>query len=270
MRSQPPCFLQTRSLLTSAALFLAAAGSAVSGNAAQELTASAAPGVPPVFTIQPAGQVIFGTAPVSAFVVDASGDPAPTYQWLFNGIPIAGARDSSFTPDATVDNAGVYSVVAANTAGSVTSSVVTLSFWRIDPGEGDAMNLTIHGAIGFPYRVDYRDSFFGAWTTLAPLILNTNPKTVVDPAGRLQAVRFYRVAQVPIPRFPAAPRRTESGTELRLECELNRRIEIHASTDLITWTRLVTLTNTTGIVTYEDPAIPAEGGRFYKAIQLSP
>jgi hypothetical protein len=62
------------------------------------------------------------------FSVAASGTPAPSYQWYFNGNPFSGATTStlSFT-NARVSDAGDYTVVITNALGSVTSAKATLT-----------------------------------------------------------------------------------------------------------------------------------------------
>ncbi len=56
--------------------------------------------------------------------VGAVGKPAPTYQWYLNGTALAGATSASYPiASASAAAAGIYTVVASNTAGdSVTSS----------------------------------------------------------------------------------------------------------------------------------------------------
>ena len=58
----------------------------------------------------------------------STGTPAPAYQWRFNGTNIAGATDTGYTlTNAQPANAGSYSVVASNVAGSATSSNAVLT-----------------------------------------------------------------------------------------------------------------------------------------------
>ena len=84
--------------------------------------------VSPVITAQPAGE----TLPVGAnasFSVTAYGTPTPTYQWLFNGSNvIAGATSSKLTiNNVQLTNAGSYSVLITNSAGSTNSAAATLT-----------------------------------------------------------------------------------------------------------------------------------------------
>jgi len=63
------------------------------------------------------------------FGVQATGVPAPSYQWLQNGTPVAGATNASFSVASAVRaNGGNYVVVVSNSGGSVTSTVATLTY----------------------------------------------------------------------------------------------------------------------------------------------
>jgi hypothetical protein len=81
----------------------------------------------PSITSQPASQTV--TAGSSAtFTVTASGTAPLSYQWRFNGSNISGATSASYTvSNAQSANAGNYSVVVSNSAGSVTSNNATLT-----------------------------------------------------------------------------------------------------------------------------------------------
>ena len=81
----------------------------------------------PVITTQPSSVAVLGGGSAT-FTASASGTPAPTYQWQKNGVAIAGATSSSYAiATATTADAGSYTVVATNSAGSVTSSIALLS-----------------------------------------------------------------------------------------------------------------------------------------------
>ncbi|HSU52802.1 MAG TPA: immunoglobulin domain-containing protein, partial [Candidatus Dormibacteraeota bacterium] len=85
--------------------------------------------VPPAFTLLPSSLTnVSGTD--ASFSATASGTPSPGYQWQFNGTALPGATGSSLTvSNVQPGNRGNYSVVASNTAGSLTSSVAVLTVW---------------------------------------------------------------------------------------------------------------------------------------------
>ena len=98
------------------------AGSVTSNNAA--LTVNTAPTI----TTQPTNQTRFVGQAVT-FSVVASGVNL-TYQWRFNDVNIVGATNASYTiNNVQEDNAGNYSVVVSNPAGSVTSEARVLTVY---------------------------------------------------------------------------------------------------------------------------------------------
>jgi hypothetical protein len=81
----------------------------------------------PVISLQPLTRTVGRGQPATLSVV-ANGVPAPTYQWRFNGQNISGATSASHTmPQVQPADAGNYTVVVANSAGSVTSAVARLT-----------------------------------------------------------------------------------------------------------------------------------------------
>src|SRR5206468_1875622 len=78
--------------------------------------------VPPAITAQPASRAnIAGTD--ATFSVIATGAPAPSYQWQFNGANLAGATSTSLTiSNVQSANGGNYAVVITNSADSITSA----------------------------------------------------------------------------------------------------------------------------------------------------
>ena len=88
----------------------------------------------PTVITPPASQTVLVGDQVS-FTVDASGTPPFSYQWRFNGAPIPAATNISFTIIAARTNdAGLYSVVVTNLAGSATSANATLTVLTPFPG----------------------------------------------------------------------------------------------------------------------------------------
>lgn len=81
----------------------------------------------PAITSQPTSLTVLQNASAT-FSVAATGTPAPTYQWRFNGSPISGATSASYSiASAQAANAGNYTCVVTNAAGSVTSGTATLT-----------------------------------------------------------------------------------------------------------------------------------------------
>ncbi|HEY9171868.1 MAG TPA: immunoglobulin domain-containing protein [Verrucomicrobiae bacterium] len=89
------------------------------------------PATPPVaapaITLQPQDQTVT-VGQSASFSVTATGTEPLAYQWRRNGAVLPGATASSFTkPDVQLSDAGSYSVVVSNAAGSVTSSNALLT-----------------------------------------------------------------------------------------------------------------------------------------------
>ncbi|MFZ9747927.1 MAG: immunoglobulin domain-containing protein [Opitutaceae bacterium] len=109
-----------------------------------ELSAQGGPTVAvlPVITVPPVDQA----APLDAevrFIVAATGNPAPTFQWRREGRPIPGATGAVLTLTVSADTVGRYSVAVQNSVGSVLSAPVLLSV-----GTGSTAGLIVGGGGG--------------------------------------------------------------------------------------------------------------------------
>lgn len=92
------------------------AGSVTSNNAALTVTAL------PSISAASSNQTVSAGESINLSVT-ASGTPAPSYQWQKNGVNLAGATQSTFVVSAaSPSDAGTYTVVVSNSAGSVTSA----------------------------------------------------------------------------------------------------------------------------------------------------
>jgi hypothetical protein len=82
---------------------------------------------PPIITEQPADQsVVQGGNAI--FSVVATGVPAPTYQWLFQGVDVASATNSTLVLTNIASNqGGAYEVIVSNPGGSTNSQPATLT-----------------------------------------------------------------------------------------------------------------------------------------------
>lgn len=86
----------------------------------------------PILT-QPQSQD-FGTSYPVTFTVTTHSSLPQTYQWLKDGVPIAGATlDSYDIPSLTLEDAGVYTVAITNVQGSTLSEGARLTVWPFDP-----------------------------------------------------------------------------------------------------------------------------------------
>ena len=74
----------------------------------------------------------------ATFSVDASGVPAPTYQWIIDGQPIQGqTSDTLKLQDVQVEHSGRYAVEVTNTAGEVTSAAAMLTVNAVQVATAD-------------------------------------------------------------------------------------------------------------------------------------
>ncbi len=91
------------------------------------------PAVPPVIIVQPMSQEVLIGESVT-FSVVATGTEPLSYQWLFNGNPIPGATSSTYSiSQVTEANAGNYSVIVSNVAGTAISSTAVLTVKILPP-----------------------------------------------------------------------------------------------------------------------------------------
>jgi hypothetical protein len=108
------------------------AAGAVTSNAAT-LTVSTPATTAPSVASQPGAQTIAAGSTV-VFNVGATGSGALTYQWRKDGADLAGATGATLIlSNATVAQAGAYSVVVRNSAGTATSNTAALTVSTVPP-----------------------------------------------------------------------------------------------------------------------------------------
>lgn len=169
------------------------------------------PSLLPNIISQSGNQTVNANQPAS-FSVAATGIPDPTYQWVMNGTNVLTDQTNATL---TIANAsgfdiGSYAAVISNGAGSVTSSVVTLSV--IPPATGPTMltpavqangdvQFTISGvpgSAGFGYRVWATTNLTltpvtNTWTLLTNDVFGASPTTFIDATATATGARqrFY-------------------------------------------------------------------------------
>lgn len=107
-------------------------------------------GFPPEITSPPQSTATsLGSSVTLSVTVNA--DPAPTFQWQKDGIPIASATASTLTlSNITAADAGNYRVVVTNTLGSTTSSIASLFITAATPLKITSHPQSINIAPGSP------------------------------------------------------------------------------------------------------------------------
>jgi hypothetical protein len=155
----------------------------------------------PDFLVQPVSQSVYQGNNVT-FTASAIGTPNPTYQWHFNGGNISGATSTSYTINNVQTTAtGNYTLVANNTAGSVTSVVATLTVLVSQATLGSStvtnntFKFTISQVSGLNYIVQSNTNL--ATTNWISIATNTAPFTITDTAFTNSPQRFYRAKYKP-------------------------------------------------------------------------
>jgi hypothetical protein len=115
---------------------------------------------PPVILVQPV-PVNATTGQDVEMEVTAAGLEPFTYRWRKDGTTVARAQSSLLLRSVTTNHTGLYSVIVANSAGSVTSSVVTLTVDLPDVGvrlqpRGSVDGFAVGVGSGAPVRIQIR------------------------------------------------------------------------------------------------------------------
>ena len=156
----------------------------------------------PTISTQPQSQSVKLGSNVP-FSVATSGTPTPGYQWQFNGSPISGATASTYIrSNAQFADAGNYSVLVTNVAGSLVSSNAALTvlplapmwFQAITPLPDGRMTLIVTGEPGYAYSVD-RSTNLALWQQITNLMNTNGTSAFTDDAATNASAGFYRTRQ---------------------------------------------------------------------------
>ncbi|HEY5915037.1 MAG TPA: immunoglobulin domain-containing protein [Verrucomicrobiae bacterium] len=155
--------------------------------------------VPPGIVTQPQDQAVAQGGSFSFSVVASGSDPL-SYQWQFNGAILPAATSSVYSRTAAAaSDAGNYTVVVTNSAGSVTSApagLQVLGGLTIAVRDRTTTNTTIGftSATGLTYTLEYTDSLpVTNWTPILPGVPgNGAPMSLMD-TNALVPMRFYRL-----------------------------------------------------------------------------
>ena len=168
-------------------------------NSSKFITASFVPSRPtnpPVITRQPGSRTL-SAGSTSTLSFELTGDAPFSYQWRFNGAPLAGRSDSSLVlAQVTAAQAGLYEVVVTGAAGTVTSAPALVALFGLDLVSGESATvplLILDAAPGTTFRLDSAaDPSFTNCTFLITNTLQDGQLYYVDEAVAGQSRRFYR------------------------------------------------------------------------------
>ncbi len=117
------------------------------------VVAAGTPATFPVFSAQPASVNVAAGASVT-FSAVVAGSPAPTYQWRRNGSNLGGQTSATLIlTNVQPADAGAYTLVATNSAGTATSNAATLTVTSAPAGAVPVVTLqpvNITAALGAP------------------------------------------------------------------------------------------------------------------------
>ena len=238
--------------------------------------------VSPTITNQPQSQIV-AAGQDAAFSVGATG-LFDTYRWRFNGATLPGKIDATLPiANAQLANAGNYSVVITNAAGSVTSVVATLTVVvpptiTIQPQSqtvaqrGNAtLRVTATGTAPLGYQWRFNGTNLPG-ATLSSCI-RTNFQQVHEGAYDVVVSNFAGTASSssawlylngPL-RFIACTASADGLFRARLLGISGSNYVIQVSTNLTTWSPLQTNGGANGIFDFVDPNSAKFDRRFYRA-----
>ncbi|MEO5804401.1 MAG: immunoglobulin domain-containing protein, partial [Verrucomicrobiota bacterium] len=160
---------------------------------------------PPTLLSQPQDQTVFEGNTAGFNVIANSATPL-SYQWQFNSVDIFGATSSSLVlSNAQFSQAGNYSVLVGNSAGTVTSAPAMLTVLPVVPPQFDAITLlpdqtvrlTLSGATGAIYAIEFSTNF-SSWLPIANVTNQSGTVEFIDSETlSTQQMRYYRARVEP-------------------------------------------------------------------------
>jgi hypothetical protein len=157
---------------------------------------------PTIITSAPNVTGTFGKA-VTLFSGTSSTTLRTAYQWLFNGVPIPGATNSTLVLTNLMPiNAGTYTVSVSNFAGSIVNDAAHLAIdvpLHLDPVVrmiGGQLQAAVWGNPAQLFVLQ-GSTDLQTWVSLSTNTIQTNPTTVSDPGSAQFRNRFYRVRLYP-------------------------------------------------------------------------
>lgn len=221
----------------------------------------------PVLISEP-GSVLKTNGTWNTFGVGAA-SPAPlTYQWLHHGVPLVGQTNATLmlTNLTFVMHAGGYSVIVANSFGSVTSATASLSYplspelhARLLPSGALRIDL---GVLYIPFDVQVSTDMSG-WQTLTNLLPSTTNVTLMEQASPDTHRRFYRLASRP----PKLQAKLDSAARLLITLDgLYFPAVMQVSTNLTDWQTATNLYPSASSIGFSTDILAESPHRFYRLL----
>jgi hypothetical protein len=135
--------------------------------------------------------------------VSATGSTPLSYQWYFDGFPISWATNATLDlTDLDLNAGGQYSVEVTNLYDSATSQAANLTVNPAAVSPGLYFGLTISGAVGETFGIQYVTNVNStSWTVITNITLIQPVQlwvdTNVNASGGGLPKRFYRVVAIP-------------------------------------------------------------------------
>jgi hypothetical protein len=184
----------------------------------------------------------------------ASGTGPLSYQWRLNGTNLAGATSSSLTlSSAQYTNAGLYSVLISNGAGSALSVPAIVNVAPILLSQRSGKNLTLSWS--GPFVLQWASSPAGPYTDV-PGALNPYVRNMASGPNK-----FFRLRSQPIGINMSI--QSNKQVALALTGPPGQNFILQASTNLIDW---VGLRTNTAPFSLTDTDAPHHSKRFYRKV----
>ncbi len=126
-----------------------------------------------------------------------TGVPTPNLQWCFNGQPISGATSATLSiASVKASDDGVYTMIASNALGQVTSQPIRVFVSNIEPDR--YLGLGLAASAGTTSQIEYRPGLEtgSGWSVLTNLVLPDSPYVFIDFDSANATPRFYRATGV--------------------------------------------------------------------------
>ncbi|MDB6017904.1 MAG: hypothetical protein JWR19_2393 [Pedosphaera sp.] len=245
---------------------------------------------PPGITSQPQNQAVVQGQGAS-FSVAASSSAAMTYQWRFNGTNLSGAISSTLTlTNLQPNQIGNYAALVANSYGSVTSAVATLTVYvapsiqtqpqnqAISRGQSFTLSVAPNGSAPFSYQWNLNNSPVAGATASSLTLSNAQMNAagsysvvVTNIGGSItSAVATVSVTlpntSLSVSTNGANAGMNSNGFNLELSVPVGITYVVQASTNWVDWTPIATNTASSATIAFTDPAAANYSRRFYRVM----